>query len=61
MCEHCEDFHRTVILLGALAFYADQTDADQTFVDSVGPSLAISLPVPPPGPEEGPEYPGERW
>ena len=68
VCENCEDFHRTVILLGALALYADQFDADPAFVDVVGPCLAASLPEPPPGlfppgydPNEGPEYPGQGW
>ncbi|MER7173409.1 hypothetical protein [Streptomyces mesophilus] len=68
MCPHCEDFARTVVLLGQLALYADQIDADPAFVESVGPSLAASLPAPPPGlfppgydPNEGPEYPGEGW
>ncbi|MFJ8022057.1 hypothetical protein [Streptomyces sp. NPDC096311] len=65
MCEHCEDFHRTVLLLGSLALYADQSGADDTFIGLVGPSLAASLPEPPPGlfppgydPNAGPEYPG---
>ncbi|MFF3614662.1 hypothetical protein [Streptomyces sp. NPDC002580] len=66
MCEHCEDFHRTVLMLGSLAVYAELHDADQTFVDTVGPCLAASLPEPPPGmfppgydPNEGPEYPDQ--
>lgn len=49
MCEHIEDFQRTVLMLGALALYADQTGADIAFVEAVGPSLAASLPEPPPG------------
>ncbi|MFI6489877.1 hypothetical protein [Streptomyces sp. NPDC050564] len=68
MCDHCEDFHRTVLMLGSLAVYADQTGADQAFIDAVGPCLAASLPEPPPGIfppgydlNEGPEYPGEGW
>jgi hypothetical protein len=68
MCEHCEDFHRTVILLGQLALYADTFGADLDFVDTVGPCLAASLPEPPPGlfppgddPTDGPQYPGEGW
>ncbi|AYC40815.1 hypothetical protein [Streptomyces griseorubiginosus] len=70
MCENCEDFHRTVILLGDLALYADTlgADADQAFIDTVGPCLAASLPEPPPGlfppgydPADGPDYPGEGW
>ncbi|WP_328438537.1 hypothetical protein OHA71_17875 [Streptomyces sp. NBC_00444] len=68
MCPHCEDFARTVVMLGQLALYADQMGADQTFVDAIGPSLAVSLPEPPPGmfppgydPNGGPEYPGEGW
>ncbi|MGW5197189.1 hypothetical protein [Streptomyces spiralis] len=65
MCEHCEDFHRTVILLGSLALYADTLGADTAFVDAIGPSLVVSLPEPPPGlfppgydPNSGPQYPG---
>ncbi|MER5538654.1 hypothetical protein [Streptomyces mirabilis] len=68
MCEHCEDFHRTVLMLGSLALYAEHAEADQTFIEAVGPSLAASLPEPPPGifppgydPNEGPEYPGPGW
>ncbi|WP_215456087.1 hypothetical protein [Streptomyces sp. ATCC 21386] len=67
MCPHCEDFARTILMLGQLALYADNTDADQDFIEIVGPSLAASLPEPPPGmfpadydPTEGPEYPGEE-
>jgi hypothetical protein len=40
--------------------------ADDDFIEAVGPSLAASLPEPPPGtfppgydPTDGPEYPGE--
>ncbi|MFF2366297.1 hypothetical protein ACFVU0_26890 [Streptomyces sp. NPDC058122] len=65
MCEHIEDFQRTVLMLGALALYADQAGADIAFVEAVGPSLAASLPEPPPGmfppgydPTTGPDYPG---
>jgi hypothetical protein len=68
MCAHCEDFLRTVSLLGALGLYAEAHGADQDFIDIVGPSLAVSLPEPPPGlitpgygPNEGPEYPGQGW
>ncbi|MES5819094.1 hypothetical protein [Streptomyces sp. RG80] len=64
MCPHCEDFARTVMMLGALALYANADDADLTFVELVGPSLAVSLPEPPPGtfppgydPNDGPQYP----
>ncbi|MEU1498507.1 hypothetical protein [Streptomyces sp. NPDC005732] len=67
MCPDCEDFARTVVLLGQLALYVDRSDADATFVDAVGVSLAGSLPEPPPGifpsgydPGDGPDYPGER-
>ncbi|MFD4031380.1 hypothetical protein ACFWVP_12880 [Streptomyces sp. NPDC058637] len=49
MCPDCEDFARTVLLLGQLALYADMDDADLDFVDVVSPSLALSLPEPPPG------------
>ncbi|MCH0562963.1 hypothetical protein [Streptomyces sp. MUM 2J] len=66
MCPQCEDFARTVLLLGQLALYADTAQADQDFIESVGPSLAVSLPEPPPGvlppgydPDGGPDYPSE--
>ncbi|MFR9790082.1 hypothetical protein ACL07V_15650 [Streptomyces sp. MB22_4] len=66
MCPDCEDFTRTVFLLGQLALYADTSGADEKFVDAVAPSLAVSLPEPPPGvfpsdcdPDGGPDYPGE--
>jgi hypothetical protein len=49
MCEHIEDFHRTVLMLGALALYAELPGADDDFIDTIGPSLAASLPEPPPG------------
>ncbi|MCX5101698.1 hypothetical protein [Streptomyces sp. NBC_00439] len=49
MCEHIEDFHRTVLMLGALALYAEIPGADDDFIDHIGPSLAVSLPEPPPG------------
>ncbi|MGI5408507.1 hypothetical protein ACQEV9_17145 [Streptomyces chartreusis] len=49
MCPNCEDFARTVLLLGQLALYADMADADLDFVEAVSPSLAVSLPEPPPG------------
>lgn len=68
MCVHCEDFIRTVMLLGGLTLYADADGADQDFINVVGPCLVASLPEPPPGPvppgctpNEGPEYPGEAW
>ncbi|MER6035479.1 hypothetical protein ABT133_16410 [Streptomyces sp. NPDC001835] len=47
MCPDCEDFARTVLLLGQLALYADTASADLDFVDAVSPSLAASLPEPP--------------
>ncbi|MGW0601544.1 hypothetical protein ACWD11_31045 [Streptomyces sp. NPDC002776] len=66
MCEHCEDFHRTVILLGSLALYEELNGADRVFIDTVGPCLAASLPEPPPGlfppgydPNQGSEDPGQ--
>jgi hypothetical protein len=66
MCPDCEDFARTVVMLGQLALYGDITDADQDFIEAIGPSLAASLPeLPsstfPPGydPNDGPAYPGE--
>ncbi|MDT0466407.1 hypothetical protein [Streptomyces gibsoniae] len=68
MCPACEDFARTVVMLGQLALYAGTIGADLDFVDAIGPSLAVSLPEPPPGvfppgynPTEGPEYPGGEW
>ncbi|MCX5263581.1 MULTISPECIES: hypothetical protein [Streptomyces] len=51
MCPDCEDFARTVLLLGQLALYADTSGADLDFVDVVSPSLAASLPEPPTGEE----------
>ncbi|MGW0599619.1 hypothetical protein ACWD11_21020 [Streptomyces sp. NPDC002776] len=47
MCPDCEDFARTVLLLGQLALYADSADADMGFVEAVSPALAASLPTPP--------------
>ncbi|GGN66857.1 hypothetical protein GCM10011579_038720 [Streptomyces albiflavescens] len=68
MCASSEDFNRTVLMLGDLALYLDQPDVDQAFVGVIGPSLAASLPEPPPGLlppgydlNEGPEYPGSGW
>ncbi|MFF3876597.1 hypothetical protein, partial [Streptomyces sp. NPDC001978] len=67
MCPDCEDFARTVVMLGQLALYADTIGADHDFIDTVGPCLAASLPeqpdTTPPGydPNEGPEYPGQGW
>ncbi|MEW2298106.1 hypothetical protein ABZ719_36380 [Streptomyces sp. NPDC006743] len=65
MCPDCDDFARTVLLLGQLALYADMAGADLDFVEAVSPSLAASLPEPPPGtfspgydPSDGPDYPG---
>ncbi|MEU8445728.1 hypothetical protein AB0F05_35390 [Streptomyces microflavus] len=49
MCPDCEDFARTVLLLGQLALYADMDGADLDFVDVVSPPLAVSLPEPPSG------------
>ncbi|MFI9151844.1 hypothetical protein [Streptomyces sp. NPDC053367] len=51
MCPDCEDFARTVLLLGQLALYADTNGADLDFVEAVSPSLAVSLPQPPNGEE----------
>ncbi|WP_369367021.1 hypothetical protein AB5L52_28740 [Streptomyces sp. CG4] len=71
MCPNCEDFARTVLLLGQLALYADMAGADLDFVEAVSASLAVSLPEPPPGtfppgtfpsgydPDGGPAYPGD--
>jgi hypothetical protein len=68
MCPNCEDFARTVVMLGQLALYAEMFGADQDFADVVGGALAMSLPEPPAGlfppgdePTEGPEYPREGW
>ncbi|MFG3312442.1 hypothetical protein ACGF0C_10825 [Streptomyces albidoflavus] len=49
MCPDCEDFARTVLLLGHLATYAETPGADAAFVEVVGPALAVLLPEPPPG------------
>ncbi|MEU5581395.1 hypothetical protein ABZ791_13570 [Streptomyces huasconensis] len=51
MCPNCEDFARTVLLLGQLALYADMGGADLDFVEVVSTSLAVSLPEPPTGEE----------
>ncbi|MGW5123816.1 hypothetical protein ACWEQ7_07100 [Streptomyces sp. NPDC004069] len=66
MCPQYEDFHRTVLLLGDIALYAEQPGADFDFIDAVSPALAASLPEPPPGmfppgydPDGGPDYPGQ--
>ncbi|MFI8531143.1 hypothetical protein ACIGMX_12930 [Streptomyces aquilus] len=66
MCTQRDDFVRTVVMLGQLALYAAAPDADNDFIDVAGPSLAASLPEPPPGffppdfdPHSGPRYPGE--
>ncbi|MER5549461.1 hypothetical protein ABT072_45455 [Streptomyces sp. NPDC002589] len=68
MCPYCEDFARTVVMLGQLARYADMPGADQDFIDAIGPSLEASVPEHPPvilppdyDPTDGPEYPGEGW
>ncbi|MDG9719310.1 hypothetical protein [Streptomyces sp. DH24] len=60
MCPDCEDFARTVLLLGQIALYADTDGADLDFIEAVSPSLAASLPEPPTGyePTDGPDYPG---
>ncbi|WP_426501600.1 hypothetical protein [Streptomyces sp. D54] len=47
MCPDCEDFARTVLLLGQLALYADMAGADLDFVDVVSRALAVWLPEPP--------------
>ncbi|MYZ07883.1 hypothetical protein GT028_10950 [Streptomyces sp. SID2999] len=49
MCPACEDFARTVLLLGQLALYADMDGADLDFVEVGSPAVAVSLPEPPPG------------
>ncbi|MFI0241266.1 hypothetical protein [Streptomyces sp. NPDC016845] len=59
-----EDFVRTMTLLGDLAVYAHSLNVDHDFVAIVAPSLAASLPEPPPGllpPYDGPKYPGGGW
>ncbi|MFE9813961.1 hypothetical protein [Streptomyces sp. NPDC005773] len=66
MCPDCEDFARTVLLLGQLALYADMAGADLDFADVVSSSLVVSLPEPPSGmfpddhddPDGGPAHPG---
>ncbi|WP_316739989.1 hypothetical protein [Streptomyces sp. MK7] len=66
MCPQYEDFHRTILLLGDLSLYADRPGADLDFVHAISPSLAASLPEPPPGIfppgydlNDGPDYSGE--
>lgn len=67
MCPDCEDFARTVLLLGQVALYADMAGADLDFADAVSSSLAVSLPEPPSDtfpddyddPNGGPAHPGE--
>ncbi|MFD7164906.1 hypothetical protein [Streptomyces violascens] len=68
MCDYCEDYARTVALLGDLALYGHLSGADWVFIEIVGTSLAASLPEPPSGllppgydPSDGPEYPGQGW
>lgn len=65
MCPDCEDFARTVLLLGQLALYGDEPGADHGFIETVAQSLAASLPEPPAGtfqpdydPADGPDNPG---
>ncbi|MCW8376893.1 hypothetical protein [Streptomyces justiciae] len=67
MCPNSEDFARTVGMLADLGLYSQTIGADQHFVAAVGPSLAASLPEPPPGlfppgydPTDGPQYPGQE-
>ncbi|MFF9397708.1 hypothetical protein [Streptomyces sp. NPDC014744] len=67
MCPKYEDIARTVLLIGQLALYADMDGADLAFVEAVSPSLAVSLPEPPPGMfpsgpdlDGGPIHPGEN-
>lgn len=63
MCEGCEDFNRTVMMLSDLTLYAHSPGADMEFVEVVGESLAASLAsdAPSPGPGDGPDYPGQGW
>lgn len=62
MCEGCKDLNRTVLMLGDVALYAHTPGADPVFIEVVGGSLAASLPdVPPPGFEDGPDYPAQGW
>ena len=45
MCEHIEDFHRTVLMLGALALYAEIRGADDAFIEHHRPvAWPLSLP-----------------
>ncbi|WP_031159982.1 hypothetical protein [Streptomyces durhamensis] len=62
MCPNCEDFARTLLLLGQLALYAETAGADLDFVEDVSASLAVSLPEPPPGTFPSaydPDWPGD--
>lgn len=66
MCERCDDFSRTVLLLVDLLRYARRPGADKNFASQAGIALAASLPESlssPPGydPTDAPEYPGEGW
>lgn len=45
MCGACDDFNRTVLMIGDLVLYADHPGADRDFADIVGGGLALSLPV----------------
>ncbi|MFJ4896970.1 hypothetical protein [Streptomyces sp. NPDC088727] len=47
MCPDCEDFVRTVRLLGQTALYAETPGADLDFAETVSQSLAASLLVAP--------------
>jgi hypothetical protein len=65
VCERCDDFSRTVLLLVDLLRYARRPGADKNFASQASIALAASLPKPfsfPPGydPTGGPEYPGEE-
>ncbi|WP_306320521.1 MULTISPECIES: hypothetical protein [unclassified Streptomyces] len=61
MCDHCDDFNRTVLMIGDLVLYAEYPGADRDFADVVGGGLALSLPVDGVPPDSGgTERPGSE-
>ncbi|WP_425833036.1 hypothetical protein [Streptomyces fractus] len=45
MCDRCDDFNRTVVMLGDLCLYSERPGVDEEFADVVGGALALSLPA----------------
>ncbi|MGW7065982.1 hypothetical protein ACWGII_06230 [Streptomyces sp. NPDC054855] len=54
MCDYCDDFNRTVVMLGDLCLYTERPGAEQEFADVVGSALALSLPEDGTSPGNGP-------